>query len=139
LSRDPNDLEALTRTIILEAKSPDSVLGQALRGQAGCRLLYCAFEHRSQILWESLWNEKHPDRIGQAWDESDFELSLMWKQRIRAMFTQCGQGAVLTLTGGEFVTRLSDAGGKEELINALAPWFQEIRMCPEENQNGNGQ
>ena len=89
----------------------------------GFFLLQCAMAIISFRIWEDLWNEKHPEQFGQAWDAADFALMPVWREKVRTMITECGQQCVFAMTAEEYQVRLFDAGADEETAKELVSWM----------------
>lgn len=81
----------------------------------------------SSLSWEELWNEKHPDRYGKAWEEQDFDLMDVWREKVRGVLKKCGQDAVLELTAEEYATQLIGAGASDQIVDGLIDWMSEVR------------
>jgi hypothetical protein len=89
-------------------------------------LLQCATQIVSCRLWEDCWNEKHPDRVGEAWDGEDFALMSVWREKVRAMIKQCDQNPVFGMTMKQYAAELIDAGASEEVVAGLVVWMSEV-------------
>lgn len=90
-------------------------------------LLHASIARVSNLMWEGLWNEKHPDRYGKAWEDQDFELMTVWREKVRGVLKKCGQDAVLALTAEEYATQLIGAGASDQDVDGLIGWMSEIR------------
>src|SRR6266852_2900912 len=77
-------------------------------------------------LWEGLWNDKYPDRFGQAWNGQDFALMSVWGEKVRAMIKESGQDAVFAMTAEEYVAKLIDASANEEAVEMLVDWISNV-------------
>ena len=77
-------------------------------------------------LWEDLWNEKHPDRCGQAWNGEDFDLMVIWRNKALEVIRDCRQEAVLEMTADCYTARLMEAGAGEEHARHLADGLSEV-------------
>ena len=77
-------------------------------------------------LWEDLWNDKYPDRFGQAWNGQDFALMSVWREKVRAMIEECGQDAIFAMTAEEYVAKLIDASADEEAVETLVDWMSNV-------------
>lgn len=80
----------------------------------------------SFCLWERLWDNRHPGRIGEAWDGEDFGLMEVWREQVRSMIKECGQGAALAMTAAQYVNKLVEAGATSEAAEELAEWMSEV-------------
>ena len=81
----------------------------------------------SDLCWEDLWNDAHPDRFGQAWDGEDFELIPVWRERVRTIITECQQEWALVSDVDDYVGRLVDAGADEGAVEPLIEWLSDMR------------
>jgi hypothetical protein len=88
--------------------------------------LHCSLALASYHVWENLWNEKHPDRLGCAWEGQDFELMVVWRGRVRAMISKCGQAKVFSLSTEQYAAGLTGAAANEEQVEYLANWMSEV-------------
>jgi hypothetical protein len=88
--------------------------------------LQCAIAVVSYHMWEDLWNEKHPDKFGEAWNGQDFALMSIWREKVRTMIQECRQGAVLAMTAEEYVAMVIESGASEEAAEQLAEWLSEV-------------
>jgi hypothetical protein len=77
-------------------------------------------------MWEDLWNEKHPDQLGQAWRGQDFALMSIWREKVRTRIQECRQGAVLAMSFAEYAAKLTEGGANEETAVDLAEWLSEV-------------
>lgn len=89
--------------------------------------LQCAIAQVSYLMWEELWSEKHPDHYGKAWEDQDFELMAVWREKVRGLLEKCGQDAVLVLTAEEYAAQLIGAGASDQVVDALIDWMSEVR------------
>jgi hypothetical protein len=80
----------------------------------------------SYHVWENLWNEKHPDRLGSALEGQDFELMVVWRGRVRAMLSKCGQSNLFSFTTEQYAAELTAAGANKEEVEWLANWMSEV-------------
>ena len=90
------------------------------------RLLQGTLADASHFIWETLWNEKHPDRLGSAWEGEDFELMDVWRERVRTMISKCGQDKVFSLTAEQYAAELISAGANEALVEDLVSWMSDV-------------
>jgi hypothetical protein len=136
LIRDPHDLDALARSTVYEAKAGGGVLSDSLKTGTGFLLMQFAIARVSDLCWEDLWNEKHPDRFGHAWDGGDFELMSIWREKVRAIINECHQQWLFRISDGEeYMARLVDAGASKEYAEELADWLSEVRYT-EQSEGG---
>jgi hypothetical protein len=126
LVRDPNDLRAVSEAIIDGVKRRDAFFLEFTEGPDGFALLQISMEIVSRALWEELWNNAHPDRFGHAWDEEDFVLMSVWREKVRAMITDCRQHSVLAMSPEEYFAKLIAAGVTEEDAQQVTDWICEI-------------
>jgi hypothetical protein len=126
LVRDPNDLTAVSEAIIDGVKRRDVFFLDLMEGPDGFALLQMSIEIASRTLWEDQWNNAHPDRFGHAWDEEDFVLMSVWREKVRAMFRNCRQHSALALSPEEYFAKLIGAGVTEEDAQQITDWFWEI-------------
>jgi hypothetical protein len=91
----------------------------------GFLLLQTAIAQVSYRLWEDLWNDKHPESFGKAWEGQDFGLMSVWRTRVREMIADCHLHALLTMATGEYVAKLIGAG--EEEAQELAEWLADVK------------
>jgi len=96
------------------------------RGWRDFLIIQIAIRMGIDELWEDLWNEKHPDRFGQAWEGEDFDLMKAWREKAINMITDCRQEAVLDMARDTYVTRLMEAGASEEHAQHLAEGLSEV-------------
>jgi hypothetical protein len=91
-SRDrDSEIKRLTQRILMDEDIEDPtawadailLLAKDREGTKSFLLLQAAILLSADHLWETLWNEKHPDRYGQAWAEGaeDFDLMKVWRQK----------------------------------------------------------
>lgn len=92
----------------------------------GFCLLQMAIAQVSYHLWEDLWNEKHADHFGKAWEGEDFALMSIWRKKILATIKQCRQGAVLAMSPEVYIAKLIESGASEETATDLAEWLSEV-------------
>jgi hypothetical protein len=127
LARDPHDSDALSRAMLYQAKS-DRILAEFLKAGTGLLLLQCVMERVSYLDWETLWNNAHPDRVGEAWEGEDFQLMSVWRKKVHTMIKECHQEWMLAVNDAdEYIGKLLDAGASKEEATALADWLGEVR------------
>lgn len=100
-------------------KEPESSL-------LGFGLVQTAIVRSSRHLWEDLWNDKHPDRYGQAWDGEDSDLMRVWREKVQAMIKDCRQEAVLGMTYNDYAAKLIDDGASKETAEELADSISDV-------------
>lgn len=131
LVRDPHDLDALSRSMVYEAKEERCKLPDYLKTGTGFLLLQFAIAQVSYLCWEDLWNDAHPHRFGQAWDGEDFELMSIWREKVRTIIMECHQEWLLLVSDAdEYTVRLVDAGASKQAAEELADWLSNVR-CSE--------
>jgi hypothetical protein len=129
LARDPNDLDALSRSTLYEAKS-EGILAESLKTGTGLLLLHFAMQRVSNVEWENLWNGAHPDRFGQAWEGEDVQLMSVWREKIRTMIKECHQEWILAVgDADEYIGKLLEAGSSKEVAEELADWLGDVRSA----------
>jgi hypothetical protein len=126
LARDPHDVDALSAGIVCLAKSKHRPLVEWARNPDNFLLLQFAMQQVSFGYWEDLWDEVHPDKVGQAWEGEDFALMSVWRKKARILVKECRQNSILDMTTDEYVSRLIELGCNEEVIEYLADWQAEI-------------
>ena len=89
--------------------------------------LHCAIARVSYRMWEDLWNMKHPDRFGEAWEGEDFVLMSIWRAKVRTIIKECRQDAVFVMTAEQYITKLIDAGAGEEAAQELGAWLSAVK------------
>jgi len=91
--------------------------------------LHCCIAQVSYLTWEELWNEKHPDRYGKAWEDQDFDLMDVWREKVCGVLKRCGQDAVLAFafTAEEYATQLISAGASDQVVDGLIDWMSKVR------------
>lgn len=95
--------------------------------QGGFLLLQIAIAQVSYRLWEDLWNDKHPESFGKAWEGQDFALMSVWRARVRETIADCRLHAVFTMATEEYVAKLIGAGISEEGAQELAEWLADVK------------
>jgi hypothetical protein len=126
LVRDPNDLRAVSEAIIDGVKRRDAFFLEFTEGPIGFALLQMSIEIASRTLWEDQWNNAHPDRVGHAWDDEDYVLISVWREKVQATITDCRQHSVLAMNPEEYFAKLIAAGVTEEDAEGLTDWLCEI-------------
>src|SRR5579862_549839 len=81
LARDPYDLDALAVETVDEARE-GGLLAPYLKTGHGLLLLQFALARVSNVCWEDMWNEKYPERSGQAWDGDCGDLLPLWRNKV---------------------------------------------------------
>jgi len=122
--RDKRMVAALAEAhVYLATVEVDPLAGDPL----GFFLLQCALAQVSFRVWEELWNEKHTELLGKAWEGEDFELMAVWRERVRSIIKECRQDAVFVMTSEHYITQLIDAGASEEAAQELAAWLSVVK------------
>jgi hypothetical protein len=130
LVRDPHDWDALSRSLVYEAKAGKLGLLDDLKTGTGFLLLQFAIVQVSYLCWEDLWNGTHPQRFGQAWDGEDPELMSIWRRRVRTIINECHQDWLLLVSDvDKCKARLVDAGASEQVAEEFADWLSNVRCC----------
>ena len=115
LIRDPKDVDAFLRSTVHDAKS-EGLLAELWKTGTGLLLLQIAIERASNVEWEKLWNDAHPDQIGQASEGEDFQLMLVWRERVQTLIKECHQEWVLAINDtDEYIGKLVEAGASREM------------------------
>jgi len=127
LARDPHDGAALCEAILRGAKVGDDLSAAYIETPHGFFHLQLAIAAVSERLWEYFWNEKHPDRVAQAWDGADFALTSIWRKHVREIFSKCRQDAVLAMTPEQYAAKLTGAGATEAAAEMLLARLSVIR------------
>jgi hypothetical protein len=94
--------------------------------------VHCAIAQVSYRMWEDLWNERHPDSFGKAWDGEDFDLMALWRAKVRTTIKDCRQDAVLAMSAEEYAAKLIAVGAGEQAAKDLADWLSEVAYELEE-------
>lgn len=89
--------------------------------------LHCAIALVSYRVWEDLWNVKHPDRFGEAWEGEDVALMSLWREKVRTLIKECHQDAVFAMTSEQYFTKLITASAGEEAAQELAEWLSVVK------------
>jgi hypothetical protein len=128
IHRDSNELRAASKAIVDGVKRRMPFFLEFAEGPNGFALLQISMEIASRTLWEELWNQAYPDRFGHGWNENDEDLVLtsVWRDKVRAMFTDCRQHSVLAMCLEEYFAKLIGAGVTEEDAQQITDWFCEI-------------
>ena len=126
LSRNPSDIEALSKAIVYEAKIEGIPFSGFFNTPEGFALLQFALEQVSYLLWERLWNETHPNQSGQAWEGEDLALMSAWRKQVRILIEECHQESILAMHADEYVARLMDARVGEEAAKGLTEWLSQV-------------
>lgn len=123
-SLNEREVTAFAEAHIEQAKWGEDPLADDPRGFC---LLQIAIAQVSYHLWEYLWNEKHPNQFGKAWEGEDFALMSIWRQKILATIKQCRQGAVLAMSPEVYIAKLIESGASEETATDLTEWLSEVK------------
>jgi len=94
--------------------------------RSGFYPLQLAIARVSYRMWEDLWNEKHPDRSGKAWEGEDVSLMWVWREKVLVTINECHQGAVLVMSAEEYAAELVATGADEEAAADLSEWLLEV-------------
>jgi hypothetical protein len=124
MARDP--ARAFLEVIIDGAKHREAFSSMIAKTPGGHALLQCAMREASLRSWEALWNEAHPEQFGMGWQTEDFALMEVWRNQVRDMVEECGQGAILTVTVEKYFDDLTATGVSEEDAKDLADWLYEV-------------
>jgi hypothetical protein len=89
--------------------------------------LQAAIAQVSYRTWEDLWNDKHPESFGKAWDGQDFGLMAVWRERVREMIEDCHLHAVFAMATEEYFAKPIGAGASEEDAEELAEWLADVK------------
>ena len=136
-----NDPDALYELVI------DAAQNGSVKNDESFFMVQWAIETYSDRLWEKLWNEKHPDRYGKAFDKDseDFDLMEVWRTKVRAMLKDCHQDAVLDMTYDEYVAKLTrgkdnktDNKEVKEAVESLANWMNDLDLLNAREQGTTG-
>jgi hypothetical protein len=127
LTRDSHNVDALCEVILRGAKAGDELSAAYIETPHGFALLQLAITAASDRLWEYLWNEKHPGRVGHASDGEDVALMSVWRKRVREIFSKCHQDAVLAMTPEAYAAKLTKGGSKEDTVEMLLARLSVIR------------
>ncbi|MFY9585379.1 MAG: hypothetical protein WAR21_12910 [Candidatus Acidiferrales bacterium] len=125
-----HDVEAYAEAVVYQARNRNDPYADDPRHFL---LLQVFMQMVSYRLWEDLWNDKYPDRLGQAWDGEDFALMSVWREKVRALIEECRQDAIFAMTAEEYVAKLIDASANEEAVEALVDWMSNVLH---ESENG---
>jgi hypothetical protein len=127
LARHPYDLDALAQVTVDQARE-EGVLAPYLKSGHGLLLLQFALERVSALYGEELWNDKHPDHFGQAWDGVDDDLMSVWREKVCTTIEECRQEWLLVLeTPDEYRETLVEAGASEQTAEQLVEWLSAVR------------
>lgn len=127
LARAPHDLDAFARATLQEAKE-HGLLSEHLETGNGLLLLQLALARVSELCWEDLWNDAHPDQFGQARGHDDSQLRSVWRKEVRELIQDCHQEWLLTVDGpAEYKKTLIEAGAGDEIADELVDWLSNVR------------
>lgn len=110
LLADQDDMSAMVKGILLLAKDFN---GAVVGFSEDFYILNLALWSASEMLWEALWNHRHPDQKGKAWEGEDFDLMKVWRSRVKALFVESHQDAVLNLTADNYIAKLVESGAEK--------------------------
>jgi len=106
----------------------NGILADALKAGQGLVHLHLSIARVTEVAWEGLWEDAHPDRPNDAWEGEDSELMGVWRERAAATIGECHQGWILELDDAdEYIQALLAAGADEETTQILANWLKEVR------------
>jgi hypothetical protein len=108
------------------ARSRDDFFVSLIETPEGWLHLQLAIACKSNRPWEDLWNEAHPEAVGRAWAENDFDLFSGWRQKIRAMIIECNQTFILKMSPEEYAAQLWGCGAGEKIVDALVTWMSGV-------------
>lgn len=103
----------------------DGILFLAKEGDADIPLddtvmLHCALCEKSMERWKDLWQAKHPDRPDEYKDGEDEDLMRVWRECLRQLFAEYGQGWVFDMKPKEYFKHFIAKGAKEDAVELLA-------------------
>jgi hypothetical protein len=114
-------------SIVNQAKH-NGILADALKGGQGLVHLHLSMAQITEVTWEDLWEEAHPDRPNDAWAGEDCELMGVWRERAAATIRECDQGWILELDDAdEYIQALLADGADEETAQILTDWLKGVR------------
>jgi hypothetical protein len=125
LARDPCDVDALAGATVQLAKGSGIFASYLKEDPDGLLILQLAIAHMSDLCWQDLWNDAHPDRFGQ--DGEDFELMPVWRERVHAIIKECEQEWVLECHVDDYDGTLIEAGADEGAVEPLIERLLEVR------------
>ena len=110
------DTERIMETILFNAKAAK-----------GFAMIQAALFMKSQRLWEELYNKKHPDRVGQAWEDTDPDLMFVWLDMLKVLFREHYQEDVLNMTSDEYRGKVLEFTDNAEVADTLTEYFTLLR------------
>lgn len=122
MARAPHDIDVLLQATLQIAQARDGCYQSTL----GIEALQYALGYESNRSWERLWDEAHPDQLGQAWDGEDFALMSIWRKKVRILVQECHQELIFSMTTDEYKAWLTGLGCDEEIVGHLAEWRSEV-------------
>ena len=100
---------------IMNQDKHNGILTDALKTGQGLVHLHLSIAQVTEVTWEDLWEDAHPDRPNEAWEGEDFELRRIWRERAAATIRECRQGWILELDDAdEYIQALLADGADEE-------------------------
>jgi hypothetical protein len=106
----------------------DSALPEWFANGPGLVQLQLAIAQVSDLYWEDLWNDTHPDQFGQSRDQDDFELMPVWREKVRKLIEECHQEWLLTVDAPEeYKETLMAAGASDGAADRLVDWLSMVR------------
>ena len=110
------DTEAIMERILFNAKAAK-----------GFVMIQAALFMKSQGLWEELYNKKHPDRVGQAWEDTDPDLMFVWHDMLKDLFREHYQEDALNMSADEYRGKIHEFTDNEEVAETLIDYFTLLR------------
>jgi hypothetical protein len=89
-------------------------------------IIHAVVHEIGQRWWEHLWDEKHADRPGGAWQGQDFDLMRVWREKMRGLLRDCRQDAVFDMDYEGFITTMTDAGANPKEAEQAADWLADV-------------
>jgi replication fork clamp-binding protein CrfC len=93
----------------------------------GFYLLQSAIAQASYRLWERMWDQKHPDKTGKAWEGQDASLFSIWRQQLLLTIEECHQTAALKMNSAEYIAKLIAGGASNEAADHILGWLLIVR------------
>jgi hypothetical protein len=127
VARGAQDVDHLLRAVVDEAKAVRMPAECSMTGDEVLSLQF-AMQQVSYVDWEDLWNDAHPDRVGEALEGEDFQLKSVWRKKVRTMIMECHQEWMLAVDDAdEYIGKLLESGASEEQAENLADWLWDVR------------
>lgn len=83
-------------------------------------MLHCALCEKSMERWKDLWQAKHPDRPDEYEDGEDEDLMGVWRECLRQLFAEYGQGWVFDMKPREYFKHFVTKGTEKDTAELLA-------------------